>query len=461
MPPFRKTYHLKDSILTFGFTIIVSFFVLFCANDSYGQQKKIDIALYVDHLFHVTEVMVTDVASPPAAARFYAYSTLAAHLSWSEIHNSPNHQKLLPKSLIGDLQLKSPPSGLNPEFVAVYSMLEVGKNIMPSGKLLEVKQADLVKNAIKNKWFSRRSAAQHLEYAQYIAGEVMKLANTDGYNKLSTLTRYSPKKGEGFWYPTPPAYMAAVEPEWRTIRPFFIENNKAFKPAPPAPFSLEEGSSFHTQLLEVYEVTSDLDEEAVLIANFWDCNPFMVQYSGHMAIGIKKISPGGHWMGITGIASQKAGLDWDETLYIHTLVSMGLHDAFVSCWEEKYDSDRIRPESAINKYIDESWRPILQTPPFPEYTSGHSVISTTSAIILTDYFGDNFEFIDSSVVYFDLPERAFPSFNQAAAEAAVSRLYGGIHFRDAIEEGVNQGKRIGNFILEKINAQVSLADQQE
>ncbi|WP_304517363.1 vanadium-dependent haloperoxidase [Cecembia rubra] len=443
---------------TILFLIQLPFLLIFCINDTIAQENKIEISHYIDNLFNITEVMVTDVASPPAAARFYAYSTLAAHIAWSELQNVPVNQQLVPASLIGELKLKTPPNGLKPEFIAIYCMLEVGKKIMPSGKLLTEKQDELVKTALKNKWISRKALAQHQEYAQYIAAEVMKLAYSDGYNQLSTLTRYSPKKGDGFWYPTPPAYMAAVEPEWRTIRPFFLDNIKEFKPSPPAPFDLDAGSPFHNQLMEVYEVTSHLTDEQILVANFWDCNPFMVQYSGHMAIGIKKISPGGHWIGITGIAAQKAGLDWRKTLYIHALVAMGLHDSFISCWEEKYDSERIRPESAIQKYVDGTWRPLLQTPPFPEYTSGHSVISSTSAAILTAYFGDNFDFIDSSEVYFGLPERAFSSFFQASEEAAISRLYGGIHFRDAIEEGVKQGKKIGSLILEKVNPQVSLAD---
>lgn len=161
-------------------------------------------------------------------------------------------------------------------------------------------------------------------------------------------------------------------------------------------------------------------------------------------------------MGITGIASQKAGLDLKTSIYIHCLVAMGLHDAFISCWDEKYRSDRIRPITAINEHIDESWRPLLQTPPFPEYTSGHSVISRTSAVILTAFFGDNFEFVDTSEVYFGLPERSFDSFIQASEEAAISRLYGGIHFRDAIEEGVNQGDKIARYILESVGLSKNL-----
>mgnify|MGYP005750623013 FL=1 len=168
-----------------------------------------------------------------------------------------------------------------------------------------------------------------------------------------------------------------------------------------------------------------------------------------MAIGVKKISPGGHWMGITGIATQKSKLSFSETAYIHALVGMTLHDAFVSCWKAKYDTNRIRPETAINQKVDQSWRPLLQTPPFPEYTSGHSVISTASAVVLTAYFGENFSFLDTSELYFGLPERPFNSFLEASQEAAISRLYGGIHFRDAIENGVEQGDKIARYILQQ------------
>lgn len=442
----------KIRILNIGTLFMVSF-ILGISGSLFGQKKtEPPIDILIDNLFFVTEVMVTDVASPPAAARFYAYSMLASHLAWNRLTGQTKESCLFSKSnlqvpdLLGETEKK-----LSPEFVSTYAMLEVGKKIMPSGKLLEIKQQELIKSFIKSKWLSKRNVEEHVRNAQQVANEVLKIAGTDGYNQLSTLTRYTPKRNDGHWYPTPPAYMAAVEPEWRTLKTFFISDLSTYKPNPPAPFNLEEGSSFKKQLKEVFEVTSHLDEEQKLIANFWDCNPFMVQFSGHMAIGMKKISPGGHWMGITGIASKKADLSWKETIYIHTLVAMSLHDAFVSCWEEKYDSDRIRPESAIQKYMDQTWRPLLQTPPFPEYTSGHSVISRTSAMVLTDYFGDNFDFIDDSEVYFGLPERAFKSFNLAAEEAAISRLYGGIHFRDAIEEGVKQGELIAKYILDRVN----------
>ncbi|WP_425635727.1 vanadium-dependent haloperoxidase [Algoriphagus yeomjeoni] len=423
-------------------------------NASLAKPKDINWPkVYAQELFHITEVMVTDVASPPVAARIYAYSNLAAYLISKESGKRFENQNILDQTYLADydwgitnLEISSP------EFAAIYALLKVGESIMPSGYLLKEKQEEWVETALKAKIINKKSLQAHIDYASSVAKKVMEVAKKDGYLQLSTLTRYTPQEGEGFWYPTPPAYIAAVEPEWETIKPFFIQNLEEFKPAPMAPFDMNEGSSFHTQLMEVYTVTKELDEERKLIANFWDCNPFKVQFSGHMAIGVKKISPGGHWIGITGIAAQKADLSFAETAYVHALVGMTLHDAFISCWKAKYDTDRIRPETVINQKLDQRWRPLLQTPPFPEYTSGHSVISRASAVVLTGYFGDNFDFIDSSETYFGLPERPFPSFLYASEEAAISRLYGGIHFRDAIEEGVKQGEKIGDMIWKKVGS---------
>jgi len=152
-------------------------------------------------------------------------------------------------------------------------------------------------------------------------------------------------------------------------------------------------------------------------------------------------------MGITGIACKKQKLSLAKTAYVHALVSIGIADAFISCWNSKYKYNRVRPVTAIKKLIDRNWSPLLQTPPFPEYTSGHSVISATASIILTHLFGDGFSFTDDTEKEFGLPSRKFNSFAHASKEAAISRLYGGIHFRDAIENGVKEGEQIGKFII--------------
>ena len=164
----------------------------------------------------------------------------------------------------------------------------------------------------------------------------------------------------------------------------------------------------------------------------------------------KKITPVGHWIGITGIASEKANSDFTETVAAFAEVSIALFDAFISCWDEKWKTLVVRPETLINKYYDEDWLPVLQTPPFPEYTSGHSVISTASAEVLTKRFGNSFPFLDTTEVRYGLPARHFKSFLQAADEAAISRLYGGIHYRMAIDQGVVQGRKVGQYINQNI-----------
>lgn len=165
----------------------------------------------------------------------------------------------------------------------------------------------------------------------------------------------------------------------------------------------------------------------------------------------KKITPGAHWIGITKIACKKSNYNFDDTVYAYAKTSVAIADAFISCWDEKYRSNLIRPETLINQYIDENWKPVLQTPPFPEYVSGHSVASGAAAIALTDIFGDDYAFEDDTELTYGLPIRKFASFNQAASEAAISRMYGGIHYRAAVEIGVKQGRDLGKYVVENLN----------
>jgi hypothetical protein len=250
--------------------------------------------------------------------------------------------------------------------------------------------------------------------------------------------------------PTPPGYMDAVEPHWARIRPFVLDSANQFRPKPPHRFDMTPGSPFFLQVKEVYEAGRQLTDEQRAIAAFWDCNPYVMNVRGHAMYATKKVSPGGHWMGITAIASRKAGAGLVQTAEAYARTAMALHDGFISAWDEKFRSKVVRPETMINAHLDETWEPLLQTPPFPEYTSGHSVISTAAATVLTGQFGDNFAFADSTEMAYGLPIRSFPSFNAAAAEAAVSRLYGGIHYRMAIEEGITQGRGVGQLVVRKI-----------
>jgi hypothetical protein len=244
--------------------------------------------------------------------------------------------------------------------------------------------------------------------------------------------------------------MDAIEPNWGRIRPFVLDSSSMFRPKAPPAFDTTEGSAFAREMREVYETGKHLTPEQKAIAAFWDCNPYVMHIQGHTMFATKKITPGGHWMGIAGIASHMSNADIVKSAETYARLSIALADGFISSWDEKFRSNVIRPETVINTYLDENWTPLLQTPPFPEYTSGHSVISNAAAEVMTDQFGDNFSFKDTVEVDYGLPSRTFPSFRKAAAEAAISRMYGGIHYRQSIEEGSLQGKRIGQLVVQRV-----------
>ena len=212
----------------------------------------------------------------------------------------------------------------------------------------------------------------------------------------------------------------------------------------------DRNSPFYQEVLEVYKALEAEKEQRVAIAEFWDCNPYVSHHQGHVMFATKKITPGGHWINIAALAAKTSNADFMKTLETYTLTSVALADAFISCWDEKYRSNLIRPETVINEHIDEEWAPLLQTPPFPEYTSGHSVISRAAAVALTSIYGDNFSFRDNTEEEYGLPVRSFTSFYEAADEAAISRLYGGIHYPPACFNGVAQGEKVGNFVVSSL-----------
>lgn len=399
-------------------------------------------------VFSLTMVMMHDVVNPPAASRYYAYCTMAAYEIIAQHDSSVTPMSSFIR-YYKPMQIEVPATEYNYQVAAVYSILEMGKRMLPSGYMLQSRQDHFLQQ-LKKKKYKASVIAQSVKVAEQAAAHIVAFSQGDSYNKLSTHRRYRPTKDSADWFPTPPSYMEAVEPHWRTIRTMVIDSSNQFIPHPLVPFSVDSTSDFFKLAMEVYNVSNEHNEEHELVAGYWDCNPFVVATSGHMMLGFKKISPGGHWMNIAGIAAKTAGLDFNKSLTTQMLTAITLMDAFISCWDEKYRSNRIRPETFINRHIDIKWQPLLQTPPFPEYTSGHSVISSASAEVLSYLLGESFEFTDNTELMFELPERKFKSFKAAAEEAGISRLYGGIHFRDSIEYGQIEGAKIGNKIISVI-----------
>jgi hypothetical protein len=234
-----------------------------------------------------------------------------------------------------------------------------------------------------------------------------------------------------------------------------MDSVNQFKIEEPNAYSKDTTSEFYKELQEVYHAVNNATPEERNIALFWDCNPYEVSAIGHVVTTNKKITPGGHWMGIAKIASRSSNADFVKTAYAYVMTSIALYDGFVACWHANYHWNRVRPETVINEMMDKDWTPILQTPPFPDYLSGHSVISGAAAPVLTHIFGENFAFDDDTEVRFGIPIRSYDSFMQAAEEASISRLYGGIHFKVSTKKGKELGKHIGHQMLERINLQKS------
>ena len=416
--------------------LTILFFVSLSANAQYKKSTSKD---YITDVKEITDIMVFDVTSPVAAARYYAYSNLAAYevMSTQEVVKYPSY------SGISNFKFLTPVASVvilkNKALCYRYAMVYTAFKMLPSGSKLSG-QINFYKTSLLD---------FELKFVEKIADAIIDYANKDGFSKLNNLKRYTPKRGPAFWQPTKPGFMAPVEPNWNTIKTFFLERPDQFITKRPVKFDLDPTSEFYKITMEVKEVVDQNDKEKNEIAAFWDCNPYAISQIGHLEFGLKKISPGGHWMGIAGIACKKAKFSLDKTIFTHTILALSLHDAFVACWDEKYRSDRIRPETVINKYIDKFWNPLLQTPPFPEYVSGHSVVSTSSSKILTIIFGKNFKFRDTSEKEYGLKTRKFKSFDQAASEARISRLYGGIHYMDAIVEGEWQGIQVADYIFQK------------
>jgi hypothetical protein len=396
----------------------------------------------------VTDVVVHDIFSPPVAGRIYLYVCLAAYEA-----SLPADSLLA--SLAGQLHdfepAPRPVAGKQYSYTlaATKAVLDVGKNLVFSEDQIIDFETSLL-NEIRATGMPKDVFERSLEYGTQVAAHVTAYADKDNYKQSRSYPKYTITDDPSSWKPTPPAYMDGIEPHWNTIKTVVLDSAAQFKPNPALPFSTDKRSAFYKEALETYELGNALKDEERDIALFWDCNPFVMNVKGHVMFATKKISPAGHWINITKVVCQQSSAGLTKSAEAYALTAIAMSEGFISCWDEKYRSKLIRPETYINQYIDENWVPILQTPPFPEYTSGHSVVSQAAAITLTSVFGENFSFTDSTEVEFGMPIRAYDSFKQAADEASISRLYGGIHYRRAIDEGVMVGKQVGNFVLSRL-----------
>ena len=429
--------------------VLFTLLVFSCQEKKDYSQAITDGSYFRKAQNRVTETIIHDIFSPPVAARIYSYSSLAAY----EVAAATDSANYVP--LMGQLNGSAPldikvPENVYAPLAALAAYYHVGTALIFSEEKMN-EHRDAVFAELKEKGIPEDVFESSVAYGQEVGKKVIEYAKKDNYHQSRSFPKYTVTNEPGTWQPTPPAYMEAVEPHWNKIRTFVLDSAAQFKVLPPPVFSTDPNSDFYKRAMEVYEIQKNMTPEQKDIAMFWDCNPYKMNVKGHVMFAEKKITPGGHWMGIASIASAAAGKDWRGTVEAFALTAISLNEAFIACWDEKYRSRTIRPETYINQHIDENWVPLLQTPPFPEHTSGHSVASTAASYTLAQLFGDQLHIVDSTEVAYGLPIREFDSFSQAASEAAISRFYGGIHYMTAIEEGSKQGKKVGELIWQKIS----------
>lgn len=397
----------------------------------------------------ITDIIRHDIFAPPISARIYAYSSIAAYEAL--VPGFPEYQ-----SLAGQLNGLTP--GPQPEagkeycypLAGINAMLTVGKQLVFSeGDIQELKETifeDFNQMNMPPEVYERSMA-----YGDAVAKHILAWSKKDNYAQTRSMPKFTiQSESPARWVPTPPMYADGLEPHWPKIRPWVIDSPGQFVCDPPFPFSDKKGSDFYNQALEIHDIVKNISPAEDSIAWYWDDNPFALEVSGHFMYGKKKISPGGHWMNITSHANRKSNADIMHSTEAYVKVACALADAFIVCWDAKYAYNLIRPESYINKYIDPEWRPLIQTPPFPEHPSGHSTISAAAAEALSNLYGENFAFSDSTEMEFGIPPRHFKSFHEASQQAGMSRMYGGIHFRHGNLSGLKAGREVGLYVSKKI-----------
>jgi hypothetical protein len=392
------------------------------------------------------DIVMEDLFNPPVASRVYAYPNIAAY----EVLASGNPAL---QSLNGQIKhlplLKCEDPNINFSVAAEVAFITVARKLVFSEKLINEFEAEERKN-----WSSLVNDGDILQssvdFGKNAGMQIIDWAMKDNYVTVKTLQRYELEEGLDKWRPTAPEYTNALEPNWSEMRPLVMDSSSLIQPLPPVPYSEKKNSAFYKIADDVYRTIKDPDTTQRAVASFWDCNPNISFSEGHITVFVHKISPGGHWIKIAGQACMNLNFDELKTAETYTLLTIGLYEGFLSCWTAKFKLNTIRPETYIQRIIDPKFHPYIQTPPFPEYPSGHSVISATASTILTHIIPQPYAFTDSSEIYINLPPRSFNSFADAAREASLSRFYGGIHFMPALDNGALQGESVGRFVLQRL-----------
>ena len=384
----------------------------------------------------------TATYSPPVASRSFAYLGITAFEA--AVGGS---DKLV--SLVGQLhgleQLPQREAGASYDETVVISAAMSDAIVFYFGNTGPTGQRAI--NRAQSKW--RALAVEGVPedvvgrseaFGKAVAAAIFAWSQSDGGATVLNMGfpyEYELPKGDGKGVPTNLIRQQQLPllPQWGNNRTFATPDG-ATCPTPGNPsYSIEPGSDFYKEADEVYLTVKNATPEQAAIARFWSDDPML------------SMTPPGHWVSIALQVAERADLPLDENVDLLARMGIAMSDAFVGCWNAKFAYNLVRPITYIKKVIDPKWEPILNTPPFPEYPSGHSTVSGAMDAVMTAFFGENYAFEDKTGSPDGRNPRQYASFHEAAEEAGISRLYGGIHFRSAIEDGLVQGRCIAAYTI--------------
>ena len=421
-----------------------------CRNNKEYKAYLHNPELFSQAAHELNTVVMGNNFSPMVASRNYAYAAIAAYEVVAIGYSG--QYKSLAGQLNGLQTITTPLSdtAVDIELASLLAYIKVGEAVtFPEGSLQLYKDSILQVARDKGLPADIEEASQLL--ADSVAASIIRWSKKDNYLQTRGAEKYTVMDVPGRWVPTPPLYASAAEPHWKEIRPMVMDSAGMFTPPPPPVFNVtDKNSAYYKEVMAIKKAVDSLTPEQQHIAIFWDDNPFKMNVTGHVMYGSKKFSPPGHWMSVIGIAAKQAKSDYPTTVYAYAKTAIALYDGFIQTFHAKYRYNTARPETVINKYIDPNWMPYLQTPAFPEYTCGHSTISSSAAEALTSVFGDNFAYTDSSEMEFGIPSRSFKSFRHAADENNWARFYGGLHFHNSCLVSTEYGQKVGRLVVDRL-----------
>lgn len=383
--------------------------------------------------------------SPPVASRALGYAGVT--LYESVVPGIPDAASLAGQ-LNGLAQLPQPEVGVeyHPPSVANAALAGITRRLFAGSGSAQRAAIDGLEFNLRMRFADQAPPdviRRSIRHGRLVAAAIFAWSRTDGGHEayfFNTPQDYVAPTGEGLWSPSAPGYLRPLQPYWGQNRPLVLADGSECAPAPPPAYSDDPDSSMYQEAKEVYDTVRNLTPEQREIALFWSDDPHLTA------------TPPGHSIALATQVLRDGNAPLALAAETYARLGVAVADAFIGCWSVKYQYNRIRPIDYIQQVIDPAWNnptptdPVI-TPPFPEYPSGHSSEIAAAAAVLTSLFGDDYLLIDRTQERLGFAPRVFPSFIAAAEEAAMSRLYGGIHFRSGNEAGLAQGRCIGERVM--------------